>query len=699
MTGIEQQSLIDLRAGRILLPIDRLFAFEPTDQYYDTIQAMLPELPDHLAPTVAFLSADPFENPPGALIVTSRVTKEALPALVNLGILRENDYRFARSYYRRYYYHALSSAERTAVHQEWVAQIDKGLVSDEPDRARQLFHHLAGAVRTGRAVEIAIALAQHFRREQQPDKARMLLARVAALPLAAVSADLRLELLMISGAIYKDAGNSARALSDFARAVRMARRTGNKTILAQAYKNLGDVYKSKRDYRRGNRVLDSAVRLYGELGDELELSHCFNNIGNILWIVGDLSGATANYETALEVQRQLGAKKDIASTLSNLAGIKLMQHHYDESIALYKESIAVKREIGDWPELARTANNIAVAYFEMDELQVASDYLNESLTINRSQGAEEEMLFNYWNFYEVDFRRGDFAKAAQHLFAGLRLTKRNDYLHRGNFSTLLAVIMLVTGRYGKAGHLLRVASQFSRQVDDRLFALRLAETWGDYHRLLFDWELAQAQIADGIDLADKLGESTSKARLLTMRTRVDRAQRKQGSAIWETLTAAEDIIRSIPVQREKLTILLDKTEYLIESNRLAEAQEQYTLVRSLPQFEGINTLQGRISFLNGLIESRNGRHRRAVTLFNDACLAFKTMQMPESTWQALAVLGESYQALTEYERAFRCYIEAFDILKRLASGIADPASRKRYLSDAAKIAVADKLEEISALAT
>jgi tetratricopeptide (TPR) repeat protein len=180
---------------------------------------------------------------------------------------------------------------------------------------------------------------------------------------------------------------------------------------------------------------------------------------------------------------------------------------------------------------------------------------------------------------------------------------------------------------------------------------------------------------------------------------VDRTAGKQDSAIWEALTEAENLVKSTPMQREKLTILLDKTEFLIESNRLMEAQEEYAQLRLLPQFEGINTLQGRISFLNGLIEFKSGQHRRAITLFNDAYLASKTMQMPEMTWKTLVALGETCQLLTEYERAFKCYIEAFDILKRLASGITDPTSKKRYLSDAAKIAVADKLETISALAT
>jgi hypothetical protein len=75
------------------------------------------------------------------------------------------------------------------------------------------------------------------------------------------------------------------------------------------------------------------------------------------------------------------------------------------------------------------------------------------------------------------------------------------------------------------------------------------------------------------------------------------------------------------------------------------------------------------------------------------------MQTPEQTWRVLVALGDSYQALTEYERAFKSYIEAFNILKGLAAGITDQQSRRRYFADPAKIAVAEKLEEMSALVT
>jgi tetratricopeptide (TPR) repeat protein len=155
----------------------------------------------------------------------------------------------------------------------------------------------------------------------------------------------------------------------------------------------------------------------------------------------------------------------------------------------------------------------------------------------------------------------------------------------------------------------------------------------------------------------------------------------------------------LPARRERLTILLDKTECLLDADELAEAGQVLDQIRLLPLFEGINTYQGRISYLHGLIDFHRGQYKGGLTLLNDAYLASKTMQMPEQAWRALVALGKTYRALSEYERAFKAFIEAFNLLKGLAAGIADSKLKERYFADPDKIAVAEKLEEMSALVT
>ncbi len=371
----EDQGLLNVKAGRITLPRDQVFRFQPSEEYFDAVALMLPSVNEGSLAAVSLFAADAFDNPHDIVVESASISAIDLEDLIVSGILTSDTFQFVKTYYREYFYGRLSQEEKVSLHCEWVALLDNGLVVTDVDLDEQLFYHLAGAGRAEPAAEVAVQLAERFRSEQKPDRARAYLTQAQSLPMNEIGLDLRVKLLMISGDIRKDAGDYDRAISDYARLIRLATRSGNNAMLAEAYKDLGDVYKSKRDYRRGNHVLDHAVGLYGKLGDELELSHCFNNIGNIQWLIGDLSGAAINYETALEVQRHLGARRDIASTLSNLGTVKLVQKHIAEGIRLCEESLAIKQEIGDWPEYARTANNLGAIYYEIEDLQKATDYL------------------------------------------------------------------------------------------------------------------------------------------------------------------------------------------------------------------------------------------------------------------------------------------------------------------------------------
>ncbi len=244
-----------------------------------------------------------------------------------------------------------------------------------------------------------------------------------------------------------------------------------------------------------------------------------------------------------------------------------------------------------------------------------------------------------------------------------------------------------------------VAGRLEHNVDDQTLTLRLTEERAEYHRLLGDHSRASIFTLEAMAHAEKLDEPKSKARSFLTQARLAAAAREQESAVWEFLRQAEEILAGLPLQREKLTIRLDRVQFLLDLGSLSLAQEVFEQIRLMPQFEGINTFEARINYINGQIESHNNRHKRAVTLFHDAYIAAKTLPNPEQTWRSLAALGETYQTLTEYERAFKCFIEAFETLKELAEGIVDPALKQRYLSDPAKLRIAEKLEEMSTLAT
>lgn len=695
---LESEGHVDLRVRRINLTRFQLYYFSPSDEYYEIVRRMLPEIPSELRGAVALLAVDRFESPRAELVRRGLIEPGSLDRLAGIGLLDAESSRFSRSYFREYLLHQIDQQDAKRWHEEWIKLIEDDGAMDQSLRDERLFYHFVSAGKDEEAIEAALRLASQLSREQKSDQAIGFLQLARALP-GANRSSLFVSLMLGSAELAKDSGDLNQALAHYAKVIRAASRGGDRESLARGYKNLGDVYKGKCDYRRGHHALDRAVQLYGELGNELELSHCFNNIGNIYWIHGDLDKAEINYETALEVQRRLNERRDVASTLSNLGTVKCVQQKLEEGIELYRESIQIKRELKDYPELARTANNIAVAYCWIDELKIGREYLEESLEINLAIGAEKELLYNYENFVENEQRRGDFDKVDEWIYKGLRQARRDDYSHRGIFTIALADLMMLRGRYGKAGSLLAAAVKNDQAVTDKMLTMKVSGMRAEYYRLQFDCESACGCLDIALELADKMGEARSKAIFLIVKARLERMIGSPRKSVDGLFNGADEILMKLPVKREKLQLLLERTDYYLSVGALEDATAVFETAQRFPQFEGYKALESQLCYLGGLLNYHHDDLEKAITLLNDAVLSARVMKARETTWRALVALGDAFQRVKEYEKALRSYIEAFSILKELSGEIVDPVLKKRYLSDRDKLNVAKKLEELSELAT
>ncbi len=697
LNQLEQENRFDVSSGKLKLsPLERSH-FQPADSYFQLAAKLLPQLPPQLVEVAGFLAADTGEFPIPELLAMGRLSQTEFDDLVTSGLLQAQTGSFARGYYRSCLYHSLDRSTVQRYHFGWTKVIDETDELPPATRERLLLHHHYRAGATREAIEAAMRLADLRQDEQNLEEAASVLD--FACSMEGNRADLRLyvTMLMKQADLLNKLGDFTAALSAYSRVVRFGRRIDFTEMVAAAYKRLGDVYKGKRDYRRGNRALDRAVKFYGEKGNELELSHCYNNIGNICWINGDLVNAATNYEKALTIQRELGVMRDIASTLSNLGSIRCILHGYDNGIPLFKESIEIKKKLNDLPELARTYNNLAVAYFELDELATAHEYLKQSFEINQKIGANSELHYNYDNFHEIEIRRGNYSKAREWLIEGLKNSAREAHSARGGFITSLAALSILEGRYSKAGALLAAARAREEKVTDRQFSMRLAATYADYFYCLQDYGHAYDYIQTAIEYAQKIGETKGNAIFLIRRARIERAISRPLAEVQATLDEAERFLAPLPGKREKHELILDRAELALVTGDIRGAENRLAQAIDYPEFDGIVTFRARLYLIRGQFEMQRENYGRAIPLLNDAVLAAKSSRMMEMLWFGLLALGDCQRQQSQLEQSLKSYIEAFNTVKQLAGEITDKRLRKLYLSDRRKALLGKRLEEMSSL--
>jgi serine/threonine protein kinase/tetratricopeptide (TPR) repeat protein len=694
---LEQNQKFDLRSGRLRLPYLEISVFQAAPEYYRLAERMLPAIPERVREVAEFLSAETGGFPVRELIDMGRFQREAFEELVACGFLDAKSGHISRGYYRSCVYRALDRETARRFHLGWIKVIEETDDLDPILRERLLLYHCRQAGVVSPAIAAALRLADLLKNAQKVEEAALVTELALCLENSKVELPQYIALLMKRADLLNTLGDFNGALSLYSAVVRHGLRTGDKESVATAYKRSGDVYKGKRDFRRGKRALDNAVRHYAAEGDELELSHCYNNIGNINWIIGDLNRAAENYEKALAIQRALGVLGDIASTLSNLGSLRCYQLSFAAGIPLFKESIEIKKQLNDLPELARTYNNLSVAYFEQDELVTAQEYLKQAFDINRTLRANSELRFNFDNFFEIEFRRGNYARAREWVIEGLKNSPRDAHAVRGEFIASLANLSILDGRYGKAGALLAAAKAREEKVTDRMLSMRLASTSCEYYLALHGYQAAHNHIATAIEHAQYIGENKSRGSFLIRRARIERAIGRPQEEILASLAESESLLAPMSVKREKLELILEYAELAYSRGEMEEVERRLGEAIEFPEFDGIATFRSKLYLLRGMFEMQRGQAGKAIQFVNDAVLASQSLRTLEMLWYSQFVLGECHHKLKNVEQSLKAYIEAFKTVKHLAGEISDKRLRKLYLSDKRKAILGKRLEEMSTL--
>jgi serine/threonine protein kinase/Tfp pilus assembly protein PilF len=694
---LESRGHIGPALGGLRLQLPYPPALTPSEAYYDFVAEFAPETQDNLHQPLTLLAAERFPVEFGQLEQLGAISAEQISRLRDCGAISSGRDEFRNSYLREYYYHIAGPTAREAAHQAWVGLYEKMPELDETDREQRLFEHVLALGNSAATVKVALSLSELLWRSNDPVAARRIVARTSRLPDLPTLGEPYLKLLMRSADLAKDAGDLSAALTEYANLVRLAARGGVIEILAETYKDLGDLYKAKCDYHRGLHVLGRAHQLYEQLDDELEISHCLNNIGNLYWLNGDLSLAAEHYESALAIQKRLDAKRDIISTSSNLGSVLCVQQQFDKGIPLQQETIALSREIGELGQAARTANNLAVSYLWIDQLHLAREYLDQSLEINMSLGAEKELLFNYENLGEVQAGLGDYPEAIAALLQGLRLTPQNYYSHRGAMILRLADIFLLTGRYGKADALLRAASRCAAQVTDFLLSTDLALTQCRLALLLKQFNVARTNLNTAFGVIDKLGDSKRKVNLLLLAAGWQAESGSAAAGIEARYSEVREMLGDLQVQREWLVMLLDQAEFELNRKNLEAGSAILNEATARPEFDGYSLLEPRLFYLLGRLHCSRGEFAEALEHLERALTTARETSNPELAWRIKAALGRTFLAQNSYERALQSFFGAFDTLKSIAAQIGHDAARKAYLADPEKLAIAEQLEELREL--
>jgi serine/threonine protein kinase/Tfp pilus assembly protein PilF len=485
--------------------------------------------------------------------------------------------------------------------------------------------------------------------------------------------DKRRKILMLLGDTQKDIGEATAAEKTYWEIITTYDERQPDRLLAETYKDLGDIYKIKHDYEKGIDALEKAEQLYSRFDDQLELSHTLNNKGTIYTINSQLDKALQTFRAALKLQRSLKVAADTASTLNNLAAIYYYKGRLNRTLRIFNIALKIQRETANSGEIARTLNNLGVLYNELGENDEAQESLEESLKLNGKIGSKKELLFNYENLAAVMLASGKPKEALPLLKKGIALAgELEDKPHLAIFSGLTGTILKRMGYYGQARSNYKTALVRLQEIDDDFQNVHCHIELADLHVRLNNPVRAENYLDRVHALIEKIDDKKSLV--------LEQAIRGEIKNNIDHLNQAVATAKQINAYRYEIVARLRLARLLARNSRwdrfrevIASLSDKFLSEKSDIEKAHYFDLIARHSFVENDLNNAEQYYKMA----EDHAITAGLMPELITTYTGL---GRTYVKSREYEKGYLYYRKALDTLKIIAGDINNEALSKLYLS-------------------
>ncbi len=155
----------------------------------------------------------------------------------------------------------------------------------------------------------------------------------------------------------------------------------DRSLLANAYKNLGNSYTQSA---RLATALDLTLRskdIFTELNDDRSLASVYNNIGNIYRRQSEYTKSLSSYFISLEIKERLGGF-DLASSFGNIGHVYRQKGELDKALEYFFKSLEIEKANNNAFGMSVDYTNIGTAYENMGDYEKGIYYARQALEID-----------------------------------------------------------------------------------------------------------------------------------------------------------------------------------------------------------------------------------------------------------------------------------------------------------------------------
>ncbi len=541
-----------------------------------------------------------------------------------------------------------------------------------------------------KAENAAYQAAMSYKNKNEIDSALKLLNRVISFgTLLNRKFDIK-SLIMVKGDILKDIGETSKAEEVYRNLIDIYGGQNEDELLAETYKDLGDLYKIKKLPNEGIKSLKKALGIYKRIGNKLEVSKTYNNLGNIYMIENSLKTALSYYRKALKVQRKLIAHEEVASTLNNIAVVYGMTNKFKKALKIFTISLTIKKEIGNKGEIARTLNNIGYCYEIIGDARNAAEVLHEAMRYNKEIDSKGELLFNLENLTVLMYSTGQLKESISYLKEGINLAiALNNKPHTSIFSLYLGAVFIRLGKLTEGFKQFEYAENILKTIEDKyLLALlyiekaQLATLINNKQDTVKLLNLAHAIYSD-------IKDKTILIKVVLLKLTISNDITLQHEA--------EKIIDELKLKKEKSILNELKLNHFLSHDSSFATQQPYNDLKKSTSASNEHIDQCQFLTTLAKYELSNNNIARASELANKSIQLAKSRGLVFDHFHALVLLGGILRNQNELENCYAVYKQAFQIAKDIFNQLENDVDKQAFQNKKEFIYLVSEIKKLSKL--
>src|SRR5215213_5840721 len=234
-------------------------------------------------------------------------------------------------------------------------------------------------------------------------------------------------------------------------AVRVAEKLGDRTLLATALCDVGDIYGRRNPPKDAVTYLQKCLSIHQETGNKKGQAQALHSMAVAYDTERRHDLAVQHYEKSLALSQEAGDRKLTALVFNGLGMAHTNLGHYEVGLDFYFKARTLSEELGDKGTLNMALNNIGTRYLAQGRYAEALDYLHKSLTVLQEMGASADprsLAYKYQNIGLVYRRQGHLDQALAYSRKSLDiLVEIDDKFGIANLQNNIGVIYKSQGLY------------------------------------------------------------------------------------------------------------------------------------------------------------------------------------------------------------------------------------------------------------